>query len=97
MKRFVIERDLPGAEKLSTADLEAVAQKSCNVLHEMGPTIQWLESFVAKDKIYCVYVAKNAEQLHEHGKKGEFPVTLVAEVASVIGPHTAGADYVPGG
>ena len=96
MKKFVIERDLPGAGKLTAEELEGISRKSCDVLLRMGPSIQWLESYVTDDKIYCVYAAVDASLLREHGRLGEFPVTHVAEVARMIGPETTGPDYAPG-
>ena len=89
MPKYVIERELPGAGKLSSAELRAVAQKSCDVLRELGPSVQWLESFVTEDKIYCVYVAPNKELIKEHAAKGGFPANRVEEVSQVIGPVTA--------
>ena len=73
MKKFVIERELPGAGKLSSEELQGISQKSCDVLQEMGPSIQWIESYVTADKIFCVYLAANEEQLREHAKLGGFP------------------------
>ncbi len=96
MKKFIIERELPGAGNLSAEDLKNISQKSCGVLVEMGPSIQWLESYVTGDKIYCVYVAQNEDQLREHAKRGEFPADRVTQVATMIGPETVGPDFVPG-
>lgn len=95
MKKFVIERDLPGAGQLSAEQLEGISQKSCSVIHGMGSKLQWLESFVTGDKIYCVYLAVNEAALREHAEQGGFPVTNIAEVTTIISPQTAGADYVP--
>ena len=89
MPRYVIERDLPGAGKLSTDDLRGVSQKSCGVLQQMGPQIQWVESYVTADKIYCVYVAPNEEMIRQHATKGGFPANKISEVKAVIGPTTA--------
>ena len=91
MPRFVIERNLPGAGKLPAAELHAISQKSCNVLQSMGPTIQWMQSFVTDDKIYCVYVAPDEETVRRHAQKGGFPADVVARVRSVIDPTTAEA------
>ena len=89
MPRYVIERELPGAGKLSADDLRGVSQKSCGVLQQMGPQIQWIESYVTADKIYCVYVAPNAEMIRQHAEKGGFPANKISEVAAVISPTTA--------
>jgi hypothetical protein len=90
MPKFVIERDLPGAGKLSAAELQAVSQKSCGVLRAMGPQIQWVHSYVTDDKIYCVYIAENEAQVREHAAQGGFPANRVSEVRTVIDPTTAG-------
>jgi hypothetical protein len=89
MPKFVIERDIPGAGKLSPQELKAISQKSCGVLSKMGPEIQWVESFVTGDKVYCVYVAPNEEMVREHAKQGGFPANRVSQVMSVIDPTTA--------
>ncbi|RZL93060.1 MAG: DUF4242 domain-containing protein [Variovorax sp.] len=89
MPRYVIERTLPGAGKMTERDLKALSIKSCNVLRELGPDINWVESFVTDDKLYCIYVAPNAEMIREHASKGGFPADSVAQVRAVIGPVTA--------
>jgi hypothetical protein len=89
MPKFVIERDIPGAGKLSPADLTAISQKSCGVLNKLGPQIQWLQSYVTDDKVYCVYIAPNAELVAEHAKQGGFPANRISEVREVIDPTTA--------
>jgi hypothetical protein len=89
MPKFVIERDLPGAGKLSSEQIQAIAQKSCGVLQQMGPQIQWLHSYVTGDKIYCVYIAPNEQSVREHAQKGGFPANRVSEVTSIIDPTTA--------
>jgi len=89
MPRYVIERELPGAGKLSPAELRGVAQKSCSVLAGMGPTIQWEHSYVADDKIYCVYLADNEADLRRHAELGGFPANRIARVTTVIDPLTA--------
>ncbi len=89
MPKYVIEREIPEAGKLSAEELQGISQKSCGVLHEMGPRIQWVESFVTDDKIYCVYIAPNEETVREHAQKGGFPANRVSEVKSVIDPTTA--------
>jgi len=89
MPKFVIERDIPGAGKLPPQELRAISQKSCGVLQAMGPRIQWLQSFVTDNKIYCVYVAPDEETVREHARKGGFPANAVARVHAVIEPVTA--------
>jgi hypothetical protein len=89
MPKYVIEREIPGAGKLSADELKAISQTSCGVLSSMGPQIQWLQSYVTADKIYCIYIAPNEEMVREHAKRGGFPANSVAEVASVIDPTTA--------
>jgi hypothetical protein len=89
MPKFIIERELPGAGQLSPADLQAVSQKSCAVLRELGPQIQWVQSFVTQDKIYCVYVAPDEKLVREHARQGGFPANSVARVVTVIDPTTA--------
>ena len=89
MPKFVIERELPGAGKLSVSELHGIAQKSCGVLSEMGPKIQWLQSYVTDDKIYCVYIAADADSVREHAKRGGFPANRVSQVRAVIDPTTA--------
>jgi hypothetical protein len=89
MPKFVIERDIPGAGNLSAAELNAIAQKSCSVLSAMGPQVQWLESFVTADKIYCVYIAPNEALVREHATRGGFPANRVSEVRRIIDPTTA--------
>ena len=89
MPRYVIERELPGAGKLSQDELRAISQKSCSVLEQMGTQIQWVESFVTEDKIYCVYNAANKELVLEHANKGGFPANRVEEINNVISPVTA--------
>jgi hypothetical protein len=89
MPKFVIERDMPGAGKLSQADLRAASQKSCSVLEKQGPKIQWLHSYVTDDKIYCVYQAENEALIREHGKQGGFPVSRISRVRNMIEPATA--------
>ena len=89
MPKYVIERELPGAGDLSPADLQAVSQKSCGVLHEMGPKIQWLHSYVTGDKIYCVYIAPDEAAVREHAEKGGFPANRVSAVTTIIDPTTS--------
>ena len=89
MKTYLIERDIPNAGKLTPEQLKAISQKSCSVLKEMGPKIQWVQSYVTGDKIYCVYKAENEELIREHAKKGGFPANFIMEISSVISPATA--------
>ena len=89
MPKYVIEREIPGAGDLSEDDLRAISQKSCSVLEGMGPQVQWMHSYVTDDKIYCVYLAPNAEAVREHARQGEFPADSVAQVHRVIDPTTA--------
>jgi Nickel responsive protein SCO4226-like len=89
MPKFVIERDIPGAGALSAQDLQGIAQKSCKVLGELGPQVQWLHSYVTGDKIYCVYIAPNEELIREHARQGGFPANRVSRVTSIIDPTTA--------
>ena len=91
MPRFVIEREIPGAGKLSPQELQAISQKSCSVLDQLGPKIQWVQSFVTGDKIYCGYIAPDEEMVREHARQGGFPANSVAEVKSIIDPTTAEA------
>jgi hypothetical protein len=91
MPKFVIEREIPGAGSLSADQLQAVSQKSCSVLRNLGPEIQWLQSYVTADKIYCVYIAPNEELVREHASQGGFPANSVARVMKVIDPTTAEA------
>jgi Protein of unknown function (DUF4242) len=88
MPKYVIERELPGAGKLTPQELKGISQKSCQVLRNLGPEIQWVQSFVTDDKLYCVYVAPNAEMIHEHAQRGGFPADRITEVRSVIDPTT---------
>jgi hypothetical protein len=89
MPKFVIEREIPGAGKLSAAELHAISQKSCSVLNNMGPKIQWLQSYVTDNKIYCVYIAPDEATVREHAKQGGFPANSVARVATMIDPTTS--------
>ena len=89
MPRYVIERELPGAGKFTPEQLQGISQTSCGVLRKLGPEINWIESYVTDDKIYCVYIAPNEAMVREHAKQGGFPATKVAEVRSRIDPTTA--------
>jgi hypothetical protein len=89
MPKFVIERELPGAGKLSASDLRGVSQKSCGVLSKMGPSIQWVESYVTDDKIYCVYVAPDEAAIRKHAQDGGFPANRISQIRRMIDPTTA--------
>ena len=89
MPKFVIERDIPGAGQLSPEQLHAISQKSCSVLREMGPRIQWVHSYVTDDKIYCVYIAPDEAAVREHAQHGGFPANRVSQVRSMIDPTTS--------
>ena len=89
MPKYVIERELPGAGDLTPGELNAISQKSCSVLSELGFGIQWMHSYVTGDKIYCIYIAPNEELVREHAKRGGFPANKISEVKNVIDPTTA--------
>ncbi len=89
MPKFLIEREIPGAGKLSPQELQGISQKSCSVLSGMGPQIQWLESYVTDDKVYCVYIAPNEAVVREHARQGGFPANRISEIRSLIDPTTA--------
>ena len=91
MPKYIIERNIQGASGLSQQELQAIAQKSCSVLNVMGPRIQWIHSYIAGDKIYCVYIAPNEQMVREHAQQGGFPANVVSEVKSIIDPTTGGA------
>lgn len=91
MPKYVIEREIPGAGKLTPQQLNAISQKSCGVLKALGPQIQWVESFVTDDKIYCVYVAPNEELVRQHAQQGGFPANRISAVRRMIDPTTAEA------
>ena len=89
MPKYVIEREIPGAGKLTPQELQGISQTSCGVLQKLGPQIQWLHSYVTDDKVYCVYIAPNEEVIREHAAQGGFPANRISEVKSVIDPTTA--------
>lgn len=89
MPKYVIEREVPGAGKLSADQLKAISQTSCGVLHKLGPDIQWVHSYVTGDKIYCIYNAPNEELIRLHATQGGFPANSIAEVTAIIDPTTA--------
>jgi cell division inhibitor SulA len=91
MPKYVIERDIPGAGKLPAEQLQSISQKSCGVLKKLGPQIQWVESYVTDDKVYCVYIAPNEELVREHAKQGGFPANRVSMIRRIIDPTTAEA------
>ena len=91
MPTYVIEREIANAGQLSAEDLQGISQKSCSVLNQLGPSIQWLQSYVTDDKIYCVYIAPNAEMIREHAAQGGFPANRISEIKQVIDPTTAEA------
>ena len=91
MPKYVIERNIPGAGKMSAEQLQGISQKSCSVLQALGPQIQWVHSYVTGDKIYCVYIAPSEELVREHAKRGGFPADRVSEVETIIDPTTAEA------
>ena len=89
MPKFVIEREIPGAGKLSSDQLRAISQKSCGVLKELGPQIQWVHSYVTDDKIYCIYIAPDEATVRKHADQGGFPANRISEIRTVIDPTTA--------
>jgi len=88
MPKYIIEREIPDAGQLNAEQLQEISQKSCRILQEMGPQIQWLESYVTADKVYCVYIAPNEQSIREHAKKGEFPANSIAKITTIIDPTT---------
>jgi cell division inhibitor SulA len=89
--KYIIERDIPGAGKLPPAELTSISQKSCSVLKNLGPQIQWVESYVTDDKVYCVYIAPSESLIREHAQQGGFPANRISQVRSIIDPTTADA------
>ena len=89
MPKYIIEREIAGAGKLTSDQLQAISQTSCGVLKKLGPQIQWLESYVTEDKVYCVYIAPNEAEVREHARQGGFPANRVSEVKVIIDPTTA--------
>ena len=89
MPKYVIERDMQGVGQLSAEELQGASQKSCGVLKNLGPQIQWVQSYVTDDKLYCVYIAPNEEMIREHASQGGFPANRISEIKSVIDPTTA--------
>ena len=89
MPKYVIEREIPGAGNMSAQDLQAASQKSCSVLRNLGPQIQWLQSYVTNDKLYCIYIAPNEDMIRTHAEQGGFPANRISEIKTVIDPTTA--------
>jgi len=89
MPKYIIEREIPGAGNLSATDLQAISQKSCSVISDLGPSLQWIQSFVTDNKVYCVYLAPNEELVREHARQGGFPANVISRVRVVIDPTTA--------
>lgn len=89
MPKFLIEREIPDAGKLTERDLKAISQKSCRVLREVGPEVQWVQSYVTDDKLYCVYIAASEELVREHAERGGFPANRISRISSIIDPTTA--------
>ena len=89
MPKYVIEREIPGAGNMSAQDLQGASQKSCNVLRNLGPEIQWVQSYVTADKLYCIYIAANEEIIREHAQQGGFPANQISEIKTMIDPTTA--------
>jgi len=89
MPKYLIEREIPGAGNLSANELQAISQKSCGVLNKMGPQIQWVQSYVTGDKIYCVYIAPNEQMVREHAKQGNFPANRISQITTIIDPTTS--------
>ena len=89
MPKYIIEREIPGAGKLSASDMQSIAQKSCGILKDMGPQIQWVESYVTDDKVYCTYIAPDEASIRKHSEQGGFPANKISEVKTVIDPTTS--------
>lgn len=88
MPKYIIERDIPGAGNLNDEELQQISQKSCCILKDMGPQIQWLESFVTDNKVYCIYIAPDEQSIRDHARRGEFPANSIARIKTVIDPTT---------
>ncbi|PKM37425.1 MAG: DUF4242 domain-containing protein [Gammaproteobacteria bacterium HGW-Gammaproteobacteria-10] len=91
MPKFIIEREIPNAGSLTSEDLHGIAQKSCSILQNMGPKIQWIESYVTDDKVYCVYIAPDEKAIREHAQQGSFPANHISRIKTIIDPTTAEA------
>ncbi|OAH99763.1 hypothetical protein A1353_20330 [Methylomonas methanica] len=88
MPKYIIERDIPGAGQLTQAELQGISQKSCGVLRDMGPRIQWLQSYITGDKVYCIYIAENEQAIREHAEQGGFPANRIEQITTIIDPTT---------
>ena len=93
MPKYLIEREIPGAGNLSKSDLHGISQTSCGVLQKMGPQIQWVQSYVTGDKVYCVYIAPNEQMIRDHAQQGGFPANRISEIKGIIDPTTAGEKH----
>ncbi len=91
MPKFIIEREIPNAGSLTSEDLQGIAQQSCSILQDMGPKIQWIESYVTDDKVYCVYIAPDEKAIREHAQQGSFPANRISQIKTIIDPTTAEA------
>jgi len=89
MPKYLIEREIPGAGQMSASDLRAVSQRSCEVIRILGPDLHWIESFVTEDKVYCIYIASDAELIRKHAEQGGFPANRISEIKGIIDPATA--------
>ncbi|MDD1629457.1 MAG: hypothetical protein CG438_213 [Methylococcaceae bacterium NSP1-1] len=89
MPKYIIEREIPGAGSLTAQDLQGISQKSCGILNDMGPKIQWVESYVTDDKIYCVYIAPDEATVRAHAEQGGFPANRISQIKTMIDPTTA--------
>lgn len=89
LPKYIIEREIPKAGQITAAELQQISQKSCCILNDMGPQIQWVESYVTDDKIYCIYIAPDKQSIKTHAERGEFPANSIAEVKAMINPTTA--------
>lgn len=89
MPKYLIEREIPGAGRLSTGELQAISQRSCSVLRKLGPEVQWVQSYVTGDKVYCVYIAPDEESIREHARQGGFPANRISRIETVIDPTSS--------
>ena len=89
MPKFLIEREIAGAGQMSASDLQAISRRSCEVIKNLGPELQWVESFVTDDKVYCIYIAPDAELIRKHAEQGGFPANRISEIKGIIDPATA--------
>tara|TARA_B100000586_G_C19774825_1_gene287513 strand:+ start:244 stop:516 length:273 start_codon:yes stop_codon:yes gene_type:complete len=89
MPKYMIEREIPGAGNLTPDELQNISKQSCSILQNLGPQIQWVESFVTEDKVYCTYIAPNEDMIREHAEQGGFPANKISEITSIINPTTS--------